>query len=380
VKRWLVLSGLGCIGLATLPFLCALLMAVVTAALVPALLLPHGHTGAGGGWPAPQVSAGQPTIYDLGFGPSDAARIEHFIAALEPDSPLRGHGTEIVALARRFDIDPLLIVVWKEESQMDTVGLNVPGNGGNLIWDAMAPFAAAWGCTPGPSSLGHYWGTCPSIDAGLGIWFQYVAQSPVYAGVSDLMTFATIYNPCSDPANAANGFACGEAYAAQLLALLHTAAGLPTSPLPGTSRPTAYVFPVVGFTGPIDLHWGGYPGAADLFAPAGTLVIAMRGGRIGYADYDTLGGWAVLIASDDGLQYWYAHLRDRPIVTAGQMVATGTPLGVVGATGNADGGAPHLHLGIGPTILTGSGPTGGAGSDNFDAVGLLRQVYVCCRR
>ena len=242
------------------------------------------------------------------------------------------------------------------------------------------PYAAAWGCTPGPSSLGHLWGACPSITTGLGIWFQYVAQSPVYAGASDLATFANRYNPCSDPANAANGFACGDEYAAQLLALLRTAAGPPASPLPGADTPSAYVFPVVGFTGVIDLHWGTYPGAADLFAPAGTPVIAVRGGRVGYAAYDTLGGWAVLIAGDDGLQYWYAHFRDAPLVAAGQTVTTGTPLGVVGATGNADGGAPHLHLGIGPSILTGSGPTGGAGSDNFDAVDLLRQVYACCRR
>ena len=74
------------------------------------------------------------------------------------------------------------------------------------------------------------------------------------------------------------------------------------------------------------------------------------------------------------------HLRDRPLVGAGTTVATGQPFGFLGASGNADGGTPHLHLGIGPQILTGGGPTGGAGSDDYDAVGLLRRVYACCVR
>ncbi|HEU5424308.1 MAG TPA: M23 family metallopeptidase [Nitrolancea sp.] len=375
MTRWLALGGLGCGAVFGLPLLGLTLLAALAGAVVPALpaLALGGSQPGGNSGTYPGPSGAGPTIHNLGFGPSDAVRIDRLIAALAPDSPLRGYGATIVIFGQRFGIDPLLIVVWQLESQLDTVGLNVPGNGGNLIWEAMAPYAAAWGCTPGPASLGHQWGTCPSVTAGLGIWFQYVAQSPVYAMAADLVAFANRYNPCSDPANAANGFACGDAYAAQILALLRTAAG-------PTLAPTGYVFPVVGFTGSIDLHWGSYPGAADLFAPAGTPILAMRGGHVAYADYDTLGGWAVLIAGDDGLQYWYAHLASRPLVSAGQLVTAGTPLGVIGATGNADGGAPHLHLGIGPTILTGSGPTGGAGSDHFDAVSLLRQVYACCRR
>jgi len=106
----------------------------------------------------------------------------------------------------------------------------------------------------------------------------------------------------------------------------------------------------------------------------------MRGGRVEYADYDPTGGWAVRIAGSDGLAYWYAHLRERPRVGTGEAVVAGQALGYLGRTGNADGGAAHLHLGIGPDILAGDGPTGGAGSDGFDAVGLLRAVYDCCRR
>jgi len=376
---------LGCLGVLAIPLLGVLLIAALVGALLGALT---GGSPARGGVPGQATgptylatTGARPTIHDLGLGPSDAARIARFITSLQPDSPLVAEAGTILALGRRFGIDPLLIVVWKVESQMDTVGLNVPGNGGNLIWEAMAPYAAAWGCGPGPSSLNHHWGACPSIDAGLGIWFAYVADYYPPRGGDDFQAFAGIYNPCADLENARNGFPCGAGYSAILLGLLQDHAGPPTAlAVPPGASTGAYVFPIVGYAGPIDLHWGTYPGASDLFAPLGTPLLVMRGGRVEYAEYDTLGGWAVLIAGDDGLRYWYAHLRDRPLVGAGTTVATGQPLGFLGASGNADGGTPHLHLGIGPQILTGSGPTGGAGSDNYDAVGLLRAVYTCCTR
>lgn len=382
------LSG-GCLGgcaiLAGVPLLTATFVVLVLGSLLGALL---SGNPAQGGIPArasgPTYAAttgARPTIHDLGLGPSDAARIARFIASLQPDSPLVAEAGAILALGQRFGIDPLLIVVWKVESQMDTVGLNVPGNGGNLIWEAMAPYAAAWGCGPGPSSLGHHWGACPSIAAGLGIWFAYVADYYPPRGGDDFQSFAGIYNPCADPENARNGFPCGDTYAGILLGLLRDHAGPPALPSAGSGKAAGgYVFPIVGYTGAIELHWGSYPGASDLFAPLGTPLLVMRGGRVEYADYDSLGGWAVLVAGDDGLRYWYAHLRDRPLVSAGLNVVTGQPLGFLGRSGNADGGEAHLHIGIGPEIVTGSGPTGGAGSDGYDAVGLLRRVYACCVR
>src|SRR5690348_2781669 len=48
------------------------------------------------------------SIHDLGFGPSDAARIERLIAALNPGSPLVGHGEAILHLGQQFRVDPLL--------------------------------------------------------------------------------------------------------------------------------------------------------------------------------------------------------------------------------------------------------------------------------
>ncbi|ULT46180.1 M23 family metallopeptidase [Niabella defluvii] len=46
-----------------------------------------------------------------------------------------------------------------------------------------------------------------------------------------------------------------------------------------------------------------------------------------------------------GFNVYYAHL-DSFIVNSGDAVTRGDTLGFVGSTGNAAGGAPHLHFGI----------------------------------
>ena len=61
-------------------------------------------------------------------------------------------------------------------------------------------------------------------------------------------------------------------------------------------------------------------------------------------DLDHLGGIGVWLDGTDGVSYYYAHLSRRE--GADRIVARGTVIGFVGNTGNAAGGAPHLHLGI----------------------------------
>jgi murein DD-endopeptidase MepM/ murein hydrolase activator NlpD len=144
-------------------------------------------------------------------------------------------------------------------------------------------------------------------------------------------------------------------------------------PIPGVS---GYVFPVEGYTGIVQLHWGSHIGASDLFAPHGTPVLAMRGGRVssaGTAETDQYGGNNVLIRGDDGLTYYYAHGDRHPQVSAGQTIPTGTFLFGVNETGNAAGLGDHLHIGIGYGIQDGTGPAGGAGI-GFNAVELLTAV------
>ncbi|MHB8646188.1 MAG: M23 family metallopeptidase [Thermomicrobiales bacterium] len=174
------------------------------------------------------------SIHDLGFGPSDTARVERLIAALNAHSPLIGQGEIILHLGQTFGIDPLLIAQWQLESNMGTVGINSPGNGGNMIWAAAKPYADRYGCTPGPSTTGHQWAACPSVGAGLGIWFNYVGI--FYKETADLADYARIYDPCSDPGNA--GLPCGDRYAGLLLDLVRTQAGPPVLALvPAPGRP-----------------------------------------------------------------------------------------------------------------------------------------------
>ncbi len=84
----------------------------------------------------------------------------------------------------------------------------------------------------------------------------------------------------------------------------------------------------------------------DELADCGTPLLAARGGRVQRAGFDpVLFGWFVLIdgrkTSDD---YFYSHLRDRPLVAKRDRVRTGQRIGRVGQTGNARSTPCHLHF------------------------------------
>lgn len=135
-----------------------------------------------------------------------------------------------------------------------------------------------------------------------------------------------------------------------------------------------YVFPLPGWQGSIDLHHGSEKGAADLMANRGQAVVSVTSGVVESAGSSPVGGNNVLIRGDDNREYYYAHLDQTPLVHSGDRVNAGSRLGAVGNTGNAESTPPHLHIGIGDTIQSGIGPSGGAGT-NFDAVGFLRALY-----
>lgn len=147
----------------------------------------------------------------------------------------------------------------------------------------------------------------------------------------------------------------------------------PITTVAGVPDASGYIFPVVGWHGVVQLHWGSVPGGSDLFAARGTPVVAMHAARVITAGWDSIGGNAVFAQGTDGLQYYYAHFNATPAVQAGQIIAAGTYLGPVGNTGDASGGATHLHIGIGPTILLGADKFGGTGG-TFNAVGLLQRT------
>jgi len=133
-----------------------------------------------------------------------------------------------------------------------------------------------------------------------------------------------------------------------------------------------YFFPLVGYSGNVKDTYH-TPGATDLFAPIGTPIRAVADGRVTVVSSNGPGGNAVVIHGLDGLDYYYAHMRDAALVRSGDYVAGGQLIGNVGNTGNAAGKPPHLHIGIGYGINTGTGADGGTGKQ-FDAQSFLSNI------
>jgi len=124
-----------------------------------------------------------------------------------------------------------------------------------------------------------------------------------------------------------------------------------------------FVFPVAGEADFID-SWGyprmtGTPSAhwhqgTDIFAPAGTPLLATEDGVLARVGTASLGGTKLWIIGDSGHHYYYAHLSAyAPGVRDGLRVEAGDVVGYVGDTGNAKGTPPHLHFEIHPE---GKGP------------------------
>jgi murein DD-endopeptidase MepM/ murein hydrolase activator NlpD len=83
----------------------------------------------------------------------------------------------------------------------------------------------------------------------------------------------------------------------------------------------------------------------DIFAPAGTPAIAPENGVLVRFASEAVGGNAYYFAGDDGYKFYGAHLASfNTAISVGQHVGAGTILGYVGSTGDAAGGASHLHF------------------------------------
>jgi len=86
----------------------------------------------------------------------------------------------------------------------------------------------------------------------------------------------------------------------------------------------------------------------DLFAPRGTPAVAVVAGTV-VQQVGRLGGNQVRLLGDGGVSYSYTHLD--AFGEAGR-VSAGTVIGYVGNSGNAAGGATHVHFEVHP----GGGP------------------------
>jgi murein DD-endopeptidase MepM/ murein hydrolase activator NlpD len=88
----------------------------------------------------------------------------------------------------------------------------------------------------------------------------------------------------------------------------------------------------------------------DMFAELGTPLVAAADGFISQkVNSPDSAGLGLEVTDSAGVQYFYAHLSAfaEPI-TVGDRVSVGQVIGYVGNTGNASGGAPHLHFEVQP--------------------------------
>lgn len=107
------------------------------------------------------------------------------------------------------------------------------------------------------------------------------------------------------------------------------------------------VCPVAGPNSFID-SWG-YPRSGgrthegtDIMAASGTPVVAITDGTITYEGYGSSAGYWIILTGDDGHGYWYMHNTEN--LVSGGRVQAGQQIATVGSTGNASGGAPHVHF------------------------------------
>jgi murein DD-endopeptidase MepM/ murein hydrolase activator NlpD len=114
-----------------------------------------------------------------------------------------------------------------------------------------------------------------------------------------------------------------------------------------------YVFPVGG--GPSQVSVAAthhdYP-AADIAAPAGSPLYALADAVVlnGWSRPDARCGIGLTIKTGDGLVWTYCHLAYlERTVRRGVRVEAGTPVGLVGSTGQSTG--PHLHLQLQPATV-----------------------------
>lgn len=122
--------------------------------------------------------------------------------------------------------------------------------------------------------------------------------------------------------------------------------------------PPTFTFPVLGevtfsdgwgasrLLGGPDQHW--HEGT-DIMAPQGREVVAVENGTLFKVGTQGLGGLRLWLHGESGIDYYYAHFSSvAPVSVDGAAVTAGTVVGYVGSTGDAAGGASHLHFEIHP--------------------------------
>ena len=127
-----------------------------------------------------------------------------------------------------------------------------------------------------------------------------------------------------------------------------------------------FVFPIYGtasfgdsFGAPRPDVPGGWHHGEDIFAAAGAPLLAVADGTLHTIGFNRIGGYRIWLRDTQGNEFYYAHLSAySPLAVEGRSVKGGDVIGFVGNTGDADGGAPHLHFEIHPASMAGLGYDG----------------------
>lgn len=88
-------------------------------------------------------------------------------------------------------------------------------------------------------------------------------------------------------------------------------------------------------------RWGSYHRGIDIARPSNYTIKAADNGTVTFAGWDGTYGRKVVVNHNNGYQTVYAHLSSIN-VKVGQVVQTGSALGVMGSTGRSTG--VHLHF------------------------------------
>lgn len=83
----------------------------------------------------------------------------------------------------------------------------------------------------------------------------------------------------------------------------------------------------------------------DMYAAAGTPIVAPYSGTVMKAHYEEYGGWVVTIRTPDNTTVRLAHLGMIPEnIKPGLSITAGTQVGTMGKSGKGANGAVHLHF------------------------------------
>jgi murein DD-endopeptidase MepM/ murein hydrolase activator NlpD len=93
-----------------------------------------------------------------------------------------------------------------------------------------------------------------------------------------------------------------------------------------------------------------------MFAACGTPLVAARGGTVTKAAHQSSAGNYVVITDEARRSYAYMHMRKAALVSEGERVETGQPIGEVGETGRASGCHLHFELWTAPGWYAGGKP------------------------